>query len=379
MSTTTSTGSLPIRPPLSGTYSYIYDLDRRLVQTILPSGSTATNTYSQGRLVQIQTPEDTIDLTYSCGSKVESIGNSTDTIYYDYDGKLITGQTLAGTLNQTLSYAYNNDFAVTDFTYAGATESFSYDLDGLLTNAGDYTIYRNADTSLPETLSSSQLLLSRSFNGYGETASENTTVNGEGLFYWGVTRDDSGKILTKTETVAGNTSEYAYAYDSLGRLLTVNKDGTTVEEYQYDDIGNRTWERNDLRGITSRSFSYSDEDQVISSDTASYQFDLDGFLTSKIDDEGTTSYTYSARGELLQMNLADGTQIDYTYDPLGRRVAKSVNGSVEEKYLWQGATTLLAVYDGSDNLLMRFTYAEGRMPLTMTSNGSTYYLVSLVT
>jgi len=32
------------------------------------------------------------------------------------------------------------------------------------------------------------------------------------------------------------------------------------------------------------------------------------------------------------------------------------------------------VYDGSDNLLQRFEYADGRMPLAMTCDGSTYYL-----
>lgn len=45
-----------------------------------------------------------------------------------------------------------------------------------------------------------------------------------------------------------------------------------------------------------------------------------------------------------------------------------------EKYLWQGLTRLLAVFDGSDNLIMRFEYADGRMPVAMTMNGSTYYL-----
>jgi len=37
-------------------------------------------------------------------------------------------------------------------------------------------------------------------------------------------------------------------------------------------------------------------------------------------------------------------------------------------------TRLLAVYDGSDNLIIRFEYADGRMPVAMTSGGSTYYL-----
>jgi RHS repeat-associated protein len=51
-----------------------------------------------------------------------------------------------------------------------------------------------------------------------------------------------------------------------------------------------------------------------------------------------------------------------------------VNGVITEKYLWQGLTRLLAVYDGNDNLLMRFEYADDRLPQSVTSEGVKYYL-----
>jgi RHS repeat-associated protein len=66
--------------------------------------------------------------------------------------------------------------------------------------------------------------------------------------------------------------------------------------------------------------------------------------------------------------------IEYVYDPLGRKIAIKIDGVITEKYLWQGLTRLLAVYDGSNNLLMRFEYADGRLPMAMTKGGSTYYL-----
>ena len=55
-------------------------------------------------------------------------------------------------------------------------------------------------------------------------------------------------------------------------------------------------------------------------------------------------------------------------------MAKKVNGQVVEKYLWEDLTTLLAVYDGNDNLVQRFEYADGRMPVSMTMNNQKYYL-----
>ncbi len=51
-----------------------------------------------------------------------------------------------------------------------------------------------------------------------------------------------------------------------------------------------------------------------------------------------------------------------------------MNGVITEKYLWQGLTRLLAVYNANDTLRMRFEYADARMPLAMTKDGMTYYL-----
>ena len=65
----------------------------------------------------------------------------------------------------------------------------------------------------------------------------------------------------------------------------------------------------------------------------------------------------------------------YHQDALNRRVAKEVNGTIVEKYLWEDLTTLLALYDKNDNLLWRFEYADGRMPVAMRdANGAKYYL-----
>ena len=360
--------------PLSGNYSYVYDKDRRLTQINLPSLNQINNIYDKTRLVQIQTPEGNIDLTYLCGTKVGSITDGTDTITYGYDGSLVTSESLSGTVNQSLGYTYNNDFNVSSFTYAGNTVNYIYDYDGLLFGAGSYIISRNAGNGLPEAVTGGALNLTRTFNGYGEVDTQDFAVNGSSLTSWDLGRDDNGMITDKSETVNGDTSNYIYTYDPMGRLLTVTKDSILVEEYQYGLNGTRTYEMNTLRGIAGRSFDYSDEDHLLTAGAATYLYNLDGFLTNKTNGTNETIYNYSSRGELLSVAQPDGTVIEYIHDPLGRRIAKMVNGSITEKYLWQGLTRLLAVYDGSDNLLMRFDYADGRMPVAMTQGVSTYYL-----
>ena len=126
--------------------------------------------------------------------------------------------------------------------------------------------------------------------------------------------------------------------------------------------------------LTAFSFLAGDKDHLLTAGDTTYTYNLDGFLVNKVEGSEVTEYDYSSRGELLSVTLPDGTFIAYIHDPLGRRIGKKVNGVVTEKYLWQGLTRLLAVYDGSNNLLMRFEYADGRMPAAMTKQGSTYYL-----
>ena len=188
---------------------------------------------------------------------------------YGYDGKLVTSETITGTLDQTLSYTYNNDFNPTTFTYAGERANYSYDNDGLLIGAGDFTITRNAQNGLAERINGGNLNLSRTFNAYGEIEAQDYTVNTQNLTSWNLARNNNGRITGKTETVDGTPSDYAYTYDPMGRLLTVTKDGLLVQEYRYDANGTRNYEMNALRGIAGRSFTYSDEDHLLTAGTTS--------------------------------------------------------------------------------------------------------------
>jgi len=181
--------------------------------------------------------------------------------------------------------------------------------------------------------------------------------------------------LEKVKNIQGETVTWDYSYDELRRLIEVKRNGTVVESYAYDANGNRIIETNAFKGVSNMGYTYSIEDHLLTAGSDTYQFDPDGFLTSKTTSSGTTTYKYSSRGELLEVVLPDGTVISYDYDPMGRRIAKRINGTIVEKYLWSGRIMLLAVYDGNDNLLMRFNYADDRVPYSMDYLGQTYYLL----
>ena len=215
---------------------------------------------------------------------------------------------------------------------------------------GSYAITRNAQNGLPLSVSDGTLANTRTFSGYGEIDGNAYSVGGNTKYNYSLTRDLAGRIVQKIETIGVAADTYDYAYDNNGRLTGVRKNGIVTESYTYDANGNRLT-------AGSRAYSYSNEDHIITAGSDTYQFDADGFLTQKTTASGTMTTSYSSRGELLSATLPSGTAITYDHDPLGRRIAKRVNGAVTEKYLWKDAITLLAVYDGNDNLLMRFNYA----------------------
>jgi RHS repeat-associated protein len=362
--------------PVSGTYQYRYDRDRRPTEAVLPSGRTVRNVYDRGLLARTETAEGTIYFNYLCGSKLGLVSKGGEGIAYAYEGILLSSETSSGTLNQAATYSYGNDFELIQAAYAGESTGFGYDNDGLLTQAGPFAIVRDAASGLPLEVSGTGLQINRAFNGYGEVQGQAVAVAGSPVASYSLLRDNAGNILRKNEVVGGAVAVYEYGYDAAGRLLRVSKDGVSVEEYQYDETGARTYEKNTRRGIAGRLYSYSDEDHLLGAGDWAYQYDLDGFLTDKTSSTiptNKTQYSYSSRGELLAVALPDGKLVEYICDPLGRRIAKRVNGAVTEKYLWQGMSRLLAVYDGAGSLRMRFEYADDRMPVAMTAGGVRYY------
>ena len=362
--------------PLNNTYAYTYNKDRQLLSIIMPSGKQISNTYANSLLTRVQTPEGNTDITYSCPSKISTLTRSSQGISYGYNGSLLSSETMSGSLSQGLGYTYNNDFDMSAVTYAGGTMNLTYDKDCLLKQAGTYAITRDAGNGLPTAVSDGTLSIGRTFNGYGEQAGQSSSVGSSG-HSWSLTYDDTGRIDGKTETMNGTTNTYTYAYDSLGRLRIVTFNNSVVEDYSYGNNGGRISEMNVYKGITtSRSLSYSNDDQVITAGGTSYTYDADGFLNTKTKGSQVMTYTYSSRGELLRVSLSDGRVIEYDYDPLGRRITKKVNGSITEKYLWQSSTRLFAVYNGDNTLRYRFECADGRMPVAMTDGSSTRYYLS---
>lgn len=252
------------------------------------------------------------------------------------------------------------------FTYAGTTQNYTYDNDGLVLTSGDYTLTRDAENAYVTKVTDGSLVQNLTYDNYGEL----TKVSDNSFTYEITSKDNSALILQKQETINNTTKTYDYTYDENGRLTEVKKDGNIVETYIYDKNGNRT--SASINGVSTAGY-YTLDDQVEVYGDNTYTYDEDGYLSSKTTPDGTTTYSYSTLGELKEVKTPSKT-ITYKHNANNQRVAKLINGVVVEKYLWADLTTLLAIYDGNDNLVQRFEYANSRMPISMTQGSSKYYL-----
>ena len=98
--------------------------------------------------------------------------------------------------------------------------------------------------------------------------------------------------------------------------------------------------------------------------------DLDGNLTS----DGSATYTSDAEDRLIQV-VKGAMSVSFTYEALGRRAAKTVNG-ITTKYLYDGAD-LLAEMNNAGTLTARYLYGSRiDEPLERKTSSTTHYYLA---
>ena len=128
------------------------------------------------------------------------------------------------------------------------------------------------------------------------------------------------------------------------------------------------------------STTYDDQDRLLTYGNESFTYTADGQLKTRTDtttDKGTT-YAYDAQGNLTSVQLPDGTRIDYLIDGSGRRIGKSINGTLVQGFLYDSNhITPIAELDGSGNVVSRFVYAtRDHVPDYMIKGGVTYRIIA---
>jgi RHS repeat-associated protein len=366
-------------PPPAGlpqaTTGYQYNLDQQLTSMVRPDGITLSLGYQpNGRLASMMPLSNGEAATYgyhATTGQLISVATPTVTLGYTFDGFLPKQESYSGALSGTVSRTYDSNFRVTGLAVNDANVALAYDRDDLLTQIGALTLNRSAATGFLTGTILGNVTTAQSYNTFGELANFTATVSGTPQLSYTLGYDKLGRITTKAETLAGTTTTLEYGYDLAGRLETVKNNGTRVRQYGYDTNGNRTHLNGALMG------SYDDQDRMSTYGTATYQYGANGELEQKTDGAQVTKYYYDVFGNLKQVTLSDGTQIDYLTDGLHRRVGKKINGTVAQKFLYQDHLKIVAELDASNNVVSRFHYGtKVNVPEYMTKDSGTYRLVT---
>jgi RHS repeat-associated protein len=273
--------------------------------------------------------------------------------------------------------SYNNNLMVTSQSMNdGNSVSYGYDDDGLLTSAGSLTISRDVQNGMMTGSTVGSVTDSVAYNGFGELQQYQARYGGSTVFNvdYG-TRDKLGRIVTKTETVNGETHTYSYVYDSnTDELTDVYKDGALVSHYDYDANGNRVKNTGSDGTFIG---GYDNQDRMLSYGGNTYQYSANGELKSKTNTEGTTVYDYDVLGNLRAITLPDGTRLEYLIDGQNRRIEKKVNGTLVQGFLYQDELNPVAELDGDGNVVSRFVYGTRvNVPDYIVKSGVTYRIFS---
>jgi len=289
---------------------------------------------------------------------------------FTYDGAVPLSETWAGNVAGSVSVTLDANLRIASRSVNGAdTAAFTYDDDGLLVQAGDIALSRDSGNGFLTGTALGGLTTSRAYNPFGEVASEQADYGATGLYGATYTRDKLGRITQKVETVEGTTATYDYFYDTAGRLIGVNRDGSPIESYAYDPNGNRT-----TNGEV-----YDAQDRLTETATATYTYTENGELATRtITATGdTTAYTYDELGNLMQVVLPDATQIDYVVDAANRRIGKEVNGALVQGFLYGDALNPVAELDGTGAVVARFVYgSRPNVPDYVVKGGGTYRIIT---
>ncbi len=355
-----------------------YNLDQQLLDVNRPDNRNIHYNYdTAGRVSSINTPSGDYTFGYnSTTGHLQTLSSPySETLGYNYDGFLPTSVAWSGTVNGSVSGGYDANFWMTSQTVNGANAvDFSYDNDGLLTQAGDLALSRDAQNGRETGSSVGAVSDQIAYNEFGELSAYEADANGNPVYQCAYGRDKLGRITTDTETVQGVTHVFEYTYDLAGRLQQVKEDGAVTATYSYDSNGNRLTK---VDGSGTTNGTYDDQDRLTQYGNATYVYNNNGDLQTKTETGQTTTYNYDVFGNLTEVQLPGGTDIQYVIDGQNRRVGKKVNGVLVQEFLYQNQLNPVAELDGSGNVVAKFVYgSKGNVPDLMIKGGVTYRIIS---
>ena len=181
------------------------------------------------------------------------------------------------------------------------------------------------------------------YNDLGQLAEMKEILNGSTQKQHTYSYSDTGNILSEQTSTVGFDKEAVskmYRYDAAGQLTQTTDARYGTTKYQYDTAGNLIRETSSGGGSNGGS-----------GGTIDYRYNKLNQLVSKTTPEGSFTYEYDKRGNLIT-EKQDGTALyTYEYDATNRMVM-GVNVSTDEssEYIYNGLGMRVANIQTTQNM-----------------------------
>jgi len=380
--------------------TFAYDKLGRLLTVTDANSATVTYTYDANGNRLSMTDQKGNGTTYAydvlnrLSSKTEALGNITS---YQYDAVGNRSQvTQADT--SVINYAYDALDRLSSVTYPDATSvTLSYDFNGNRTKMVDSlgtAAYQydalNRQTGFTDAFGKTVLY------AYDAGGNRTTLTYPDGKLV-GYAYDTLNRLSRVTDWLTNTTS---YTYDAAGRLTGIANPNGTSTSNSYDVANRLTSISNKLGSTVQSSYAFTLDALGNHSSATVLQPVLPGFISGTVNNthdtenrlttSGGTANSFDANGNLLtkgadslvwdfenrlkQSTLA-GASVQYQYDGLGNRFARS-SGGVTKRYVLDPSSNLtkvLAETDATGNITAYYVYGLGLVSRVLPDATARYY------
>ncbi|NOU65744.1 hypothetical protein GC096_17045 [Paenibacillus sp. LMG 31461] len=380
-------------------YNPEYDNGRNLLNTTMSSGRIIDHVLeasgskrpigiNDGDIQRTFTYVGQSDMAKTIESAMPSDSARQQKIAYDYSGENIKSMVLTGKTNASFSYVYDDFFNMTNMamTVGGVVYNtvFQYDNEDNLTKFGAFQFSRGGPLKAVSSMADGKMDIQVAYDKYGKIDSVTYVLKGSQVYKAGYTYDKRGFVTDITAISAKGSELTHYEYDLDGQLIgmTQTEPGgiTVTEAYSYDANKNRITSQ--VNGAAQVVSAYREHDVLERVGALAYSFDVDGFLTQR----GSDAFSYGVRGELLEATVTSATYMNgmtngtykYTYDGLGRRVAKEDSMGRKTQFVYGNPESLqlmTASIDASGQPTL-YSYNEMGLLIALERGGKRYYVVT---
>ncbi|MFB9753304.1 polymorphic toxin-type HINT domain-containing protein [Paenibacillus hodogayensis] len=351
--------------------TYAYDANSNLLTSIDRKGQTRTFGYdSRNRQLSSAMSDEVIAFQYDAAGRRQWMQDNTGRTNYTYDSATGWLTTVQSPDQYKVQYQYNDEGKrIRMIDPFGVATQYKYDTRSRLKEVGPaendwYARYSYQGNNLPKEQEYRNGVKSTStYTEYNLNGLTHTNAGGTFRTYsYGY--DLHRNQTSRTENGAGHN----FGYDALNRIATSSQFN---EQYQYDKRGNRASLQSDKPlNLFGASYQYDNRNRLTGVNTGTgavvgYRYNGDGLLVERSENGVTTRYYYDGADMIAEGTVSGGAVTHKASYIRGNGLVARVDGNGGKAYyVHNGHGDVVALTDGTGNVLNQYTYDMWGNPLT---------------